>query len=435
MDHQSFLNNRFLTALQHRDYRVLWISNLSSGAAAWALIVARGWLVWDMSDSSLYVGLVTFLAMVPRVLIPPFSGYLADRYDRKKVMASMFTLNLIHNLVLAGMVFTGNIQMWHVMVLAFLNGSFRSAQMPVGQALMPNLIPKEKLLNAIALGQATMHGSRLIGPLTMLPLLSLAGLEWAFLLCSGFYVVSIVQALRIKTISRGNMDIGKGFLVNISEGIPYVYKHPKLRLIVLMAFLHCGFTMSFESVLPVLSVDRFGASEGSDFSLLMMSVGAGALVAVFFLSGVVKESTKGKLFLNLGIISGVTPILLALSYNMPMAILAAILMGASQSGYMTLTHTMIQTITEDGIRGRVGAIYSIHIGGIMACMNLANGAFADLSVLKFTSFGGLKTFLSVDTMLSIGGILFVIAVALSWLIYTLRAIYQTGLPSTSNPKK
>ena len=139
MDLQSFLNNRFLTALQHRDYRVLWISNLSSGAAAWALIVARGWLVWDMSDSSLYVGLVTFLAMVPRVLIPPFSGYLADRYDRKKVMASMFTLNLIHNLVLAGMVFTGNIQMWHVMVLAFINGSFRSAQMPVGQALMPNL--------------------------------------------------------------------------------------------------------------------------------------------------------------------------------------------------------------------------------------------------------------------------------------------------------
>ena len=90
MANQGFLDNRFLTALQHRDYRVLWISNLSSGAAAWALIVARGWLVWDMSDSSLYVGLVTFLAMAPRVIIPPFSGYLADRFDRKKVMASMF---------------------------------------------------------------------------------------------------------------------------------------------------------------------------------------------------------------------------------------------------------------------------------------------------------------------------------------------------------
>ena len=200
-----------------------------------------------------------------------------------------------------------------------------------------------------------------------------------------------------------------------------------------MAFLHCGFTMSFESVLPVLSVDRFGATEGNDFSILMMCVGAGALIAVFFLSGVVKESTKGRLFLNFGIISGLAPILLALSSNMPMAIFAAVLMGASQSGYMTLTHTMIQTITEDGVRGRVGAVYSIHIGGIMASMNLANGALADLSILEFKLWGGLKTFLSVDTMLSIGGLLFIGAVGLSWLIYTLRSIYQTGLPTANNP--
>ena len=149
MTNKSFLDNRFLTALQHRDYRVLWISNLSANSAAWALIVARGWLVWDMSDSSLYVGLVTFLAMVPRVLIPPFSGYLADRFDRKKVMSSMFCLNLINSLILAALVFTGDIQMWHLMILALIDGSVRSAQMPVGQALVPNLIPKEKLLNAI----------------------------------------------------------------------------------------------------------------------------------------------------------------------------------------------------------------------------------------------------------------------------------------------
>ena len=123
MTNKSFLDNRFLTALQHRDYRVLWISNLSANSAAWALIVARGWLVWDMSDSSLYVGLVTFLAMVPRVLIPPFSGYLADRFDRKKVMSSMFSLNLINSLILAGLVFTGDIQMWHLMILALIGGS------------------------------------------------------------------------------------------------------------------------------------------------------------------------------------------------------------------------------------------------------------------------------------------------------------------------
>jgi len=426
---KNISTNRFLSALEFRDYRVLWIANLSSGAAAWALIVARGWLVWDMSGESSMVGMVTFLAMIPRVLIPPFSGYLADRFDRRKVMAGMFTLNLAHNLVLAVLVFSSDIQMWHVMLLAFVNGSARSAQMPVGQALLPNLVPKERLLNAIALNQATMHGSRLVGPLAILPLLSL-GIEWAFLLCSGFYLISLFQTLRIRTSSTGAMDRSRGFLANLSEGIPYVYLHPQLRVIVLMAFFHCGFTMSFESVLPVLSVNKFGASEGGDFSIMMMSIGAGALISVFFLSGVTKEETKGRLFLNLGVLSGLAPVVLALSVNMPMAIAAAMLMGASQAGYMTLTHTMIQTVTEDSIRGRVGAVYSVHIGGIMASMNWVNGWIADLPVLRLYAIGGLWDMIPAGTMLTIGGIIFIVTVLISWWFMTLRSIYKTGLPTT-----
>ena len=431
---KNISTNRFLSALEFRDYRVLWIANLSSGAAAWALIVARGWLVWDMSGESSMVGMVTFLAMIPRVIIPPFSGYLADRFERKNVMAGMFTLNLAHNLVLAILVFSSDIQMWHVMVLAFVNGSARSAQMPVGQALLPNLVPKERLLNAIALNQATMHGSRLVGPLAILPLLSL-GIEWAFLLCSGFYVISLFQTLRIRTSSTGAMDHSRGFLTNLSEGIPYVYRNPQLRVIVLMAFFHCGFTMSFESVLPVLSVNKFGASEGGDFSIMMMSIGAGALVSVFFLSGVTKEETKGRLFLNLGVLSGLAPVVLALSINMPMAIVAAMLMGASQAGYMTLTHTMIQTVTEDSIRGRVGAVYSVHIGGIMASMNWANGFIADLPVLRLHSLGGLWNTIPAGTMLTVGGIVFIVTVFISWWLMTLRSIYKTGLPTVSLPKE
>ena len=106
-------SNRFLAALEFRDYRVLWTANICAGAASWALIVTRGWMVWDMSESSLYVGLVTFLAMIPRVLIPPFTGYLADRFERKKVMAIMFGLNLGYTMFLAGLIFSGMTEMWH----------------------------------------------------------------------------------------------------------------------------------------------------------------------------------------------------------------------------------------------------------------------------------------------------------------------------------
>ena len=295
---------------------------------------------------------------------------------------------------------------------------------------MPNLVPKEKLLNAIALNQATMHGSRLLGPLTILPLLEGTRIEWAFLTCSAFYVISLIQALRIRTSSSGSMDKSKGFFSNFGQGIPYVYKHPILKLIVLMAFFHCGFTMSFEAVLPVLSVERFNATGGGDFSLMMMSIGGGALISLIWLSGVTSETTKGKLFLNLGVVSGLAPILLAFSPNIYFAIGSAALMGASQAGYMTLTHTMIQIVTDDSVRGRVGAVYSVHIGGIMASMNLANGAMSDLSFLRIDLLNGLRVLLPADTMLTIGGILFIVSVFISWFVISMRKIYQSGIPQT-----
>ena len=209
-----------------------------------------------------------------------------------------------------------------------------------------------------------------------------------------------------------------------------MYKIPALRVIVLIAFFHCGLTMSFESVLPVLAENRLDA-KGAGFSYLMMAVGAGAMVSVVLMAGIRDDSKKGKLFLNLGVISGVAPILLAFSPNIYFAIGSAALMGASQAGYMTLTHTMIQLVTDDSVRRRVGAVYSVHIGGIMATMNLANGAISDLSFLKIDLFNGLRVLLPADTMLTIGGILFIASVFISWFIISLRKIYQTGIPQSS----
>ena len=156
--------------MAYPDYVTLWTASLSSGAAAWALIVARGWLVYDLTGGeSLWVGIVTFAAMIPRVLIPPFTGYLADRFNRRNIMASMFAVNLVHNIALAALVIFDVFTKWSgIMVLpsvslsllalgilSFVNGSARAAQMPAGQALIPNLVPRHLLLNGIALNQAT----------------------------------------------------------------------------------------------------------------------------------------------------------------------------------------------------------------------------------------------------------------------------------------
>ena len=166
----------------------------------------------------------------------------------------------------------------------------------------------------------------------------------------------------------------------------------------------------------MLSAQRLDA-EGAGFSVLMMGVGAGAMVAVVGIAGVRSESLKGKLFLNLGVLSGLTPAVLALSSGMPMAVSASVAMGASQAGFMTLTHTMIQAITLDKVRGRVGAVYSVHIGGMMASANLMNGFLADS--------------LDAAMLLLVAGVGFVIVMFASWQGVTLRGIYRQGLQATT----
>ncbi len=421
--------SRFLAALEYGDFQTLWTANFFAGAAAWALIVARGWIVYEFSDSSLWVGVVTFAAMIPRVAVSPFTGYLSDRFDRRTVLRVMFAINVLHNVVLGFLMLSGSAEIWHIVVLSVVNGSARAAQMPAGQALIPNLVPRELLLNAIALNQATMHGSRLLGPLAIIPLLATTGTTGAIFLCAGFYVISLVQTMRLRTASTGRIDKGQSFARNFSEGAIYVYKTPILFSVVVMAIFHCGLVMSFESLLPVLStrlldsggeganflrlITQLLTESGAGFSVLMMAVGAGALSSAIILAGISSDITKGRLFFAFGALSGLSSLALGLSPNLATALPSAIFLGVSSAAFMTLTHTMIQTIVPDGVRGRVGAIYSVHIGGMMASFNLLNGVLAD--------------YVGAPLILMVTGFAFALIVVASWQFVTMRVIYRGGV--------
>lgn len=421
--------SRFLAALEYGDFQTLWTANFFAGAAAWALIVARGWIVYEFSDSSLWVGVVTFAAMIPRVAVSPFTGYLSDRFDRRTVLRVMFAINVLHNVVLGFLMLSGSAEIWHIVVLSVVNGSARAAQMPAGQALIPNLVPRELLLNAIALNQATMHGSRLLGPLAIIPLLATTGTTGAIFLCAGFYVISLVQTMRLRTASTGRIDRGQSFARNFSEGAIYVYKTPILFSVVVMAIFHCGLVMSFESLLPVLStrlldsggeganflrlITQLLTESGAGFSVLMMAVGAGALSSAIILAGISSDITKGRLFFAFGALSGLSSLALGLSPNLATALPSAIFLGVSSAAFMTLTHTMIQTIVPDGVRGRVGAIYSVHIGGMMASFNLLNGVLAD--------------YVGAPLILMVTGFAFALIVVASWQFVTMRVIYRGGV--------
>lgn len=373
----------YFASLKYPDFFRMWLAGLFAGSSHWALIVIRGWVVYQISDSSMLVGLVTFAAMIPMVLVTPFIGYLSDKFQRRRILQIMFLINFIHNLALGILYFMDLILPWHLVALAFLQGSARAAQMPSGQALVPNIVPKENLLNAVALNMSTVHATRLLGPLAIAPFLnyfgsnenSLSGTDIAFFICTGFYALSFIFALMIKNTSTGNIR-SESFISGFTEGLKFVHSNKPILVVIGITTFHCMLTMSFESVLPYFSVNKLG-EEGLAVSFLMMCVGVGSMIASLFLAGASNEKLKGKIFYVFAISSGLAPVLLGLSTNLYLSLLATVLMGIGQAGFMIISHTIIQLISPDYARGRIAGVYAMYIGGSMALFNFLNGLSAD----------------------------------------------------------
>ncbi len=400
--------NRYGNSLRYRDFRWVMLGSLGGQSAYWALIIARGVLVLEMTNSSAWVGVATFAAMVPRFLMPPVAGYLADRFDRRSVLVVAYVLQFFNVLALAGLAFADMLTIGILVALSLLNGSFRAFQMTATQALVPNLVPQRDLLNAIALNQMSLQGARLFGPALIAPALLTSGTSAAFLACAGLYIVSIVSVVAIQTRSSGALTKGAGMIQSLVEAGSYAWADTQLRFLFILIALHCAMTMSFETVLPVLSKEVLDNPENAN--TLMMAVGGGALVGVFAISGVRGASSRGMIMLVTAALSGAAMLILAFARDLPTAMLGAGAMGATQAAFMAIAGAMVQSLAPDDMRGRITGFSHIIIGGTMAVLNLVNGFAADI-------FG-------VSAVLFVMGLGFTAIVIASLGFGTLRNIYR-----------
>ena len=408
--------NRYGTALEHRDYRNMWLANASAQAAAWALIVARAWFVYEETGMSSDVAMATFAAMAPAFIVPPIAGVLADRFDRRMVLAYTYPINLVANLVLALLSLTGMIEVWHVVALSAINGVARFAGMPVSQALAANLVPRDVLLNALSLNAATAQFSRLLGPAIVTPVLALLGAPVAFFVCTALYALSWYQVMQIRTHSRGGLEEGRSILGPFVEGIRYIASQPLIAMVTIMVCFHCSLTMAFESSLPAFTRQSLGDPNG--FGILMTAVGCGAALGSLYIGGVRSTLVRGRMFLVMGLLSGLGQVALALAPNMVVAWLAALVMGWTQAAFMTLGQAVTQSLAEDRFRGRIASVNTMSFMGLMALMNLSNGYFVD--------------HVGAVWVLSVNGAIFVGIMLLSFLVATPRRVYISGIPEEAH---
>ena len=404
-----------LAALRHRDYRRTWLASMFSAAAMWTLIVATSWLVLDMTGSSGWVGIVAFSSMIPAILVSPIGGLMGDMYDRRVLSMAMFVLSAGIVGTLAALAIIDVVQVWQVAALAFALGVVRYIREPAMQALIPNQVPKEDLLNALILNGVSRHGARFFGLLVAAPMLAFdaVGVNGVLVLSGVFHLLGAVQLARVGTASRGEAPPEKGLLGNIIDGLAYIYTHQAIALLMILVAFHCALVMSFESILPIFSKQSLGATDAQAFNNLMIGFGAGAMAGLMIIAGVRDERRKGQLLIWTGLASGVTPIILALSGSLPVSVVLAAGMGATQGTFMALTNTYVQTIVPDRLRARISSLYVLHAGGIMAFANLGYGFMAD-------------AYSAAPILIATGALFIAVVASLTAGQPILRAIYRTG---------
>jgi MFS family permease len=407
------IKSKFLPSLTYKNYRIMWVGHIVGESSSWALGAAEGWLIFNLAESnpSSWVGAVFFAAMIPWFFAPIVVGLLTDKYSRRNILILAYLLSLFHGLVLTVLIFTGAIEVWHILVLAVLNGVARATHMGAIEALAANLVPTNHLPNAYTLISAGYYATRLIGPGLIAPLMGLADIKWVFLSCVIAYVVGVYLVTQVKAVSTGRVDPEKGLIYNAFSGFRYIYSHPVLRSVMYLVMFHCTLVMSFESLLPAVSNNQL-ASGGSGVAYLHMMIGLGALIASIVLAPVRGHGTLGKLFLIFAVVSSFGNVILGLSAGLQFAMLSTVVIGISHAAFMTIATIMIQSVSPDYLRGRITSIYLIHAGGLMSFSYFANGALADLY--------------EPSIILTVGGIAFLTVIIGSWLIRTPRLIYKRG---------
>ena len=403
-------------SLQHLEYRRLWLATLLSTVASWTVLTGRGWVAFGLHNHSATVGLVFFAAMLPYVLVTPIAGVLADRFDRRAILFGSLVVSLLSAAALAGYALGGGGGAWPLVLLAFVNGAARAVEVPAGQSMVPAMVPERDLLNAVALGGLATHGSRLLGPLLAAPLLDRGGAAGAFLLAAVLYVIALACVLRLTPVPQAR-GMPESPARQLADGVRYVARDRIGLMLIALVFFHCGLTMAYDAVLPVMARTVLGAGGGA-YSWLVMMIGAGSLVGTLALAGLPTSTHRGRMLFVTGVLSGGTLVLLAFADQWPMALAAAALVGGAQAMFMALTNTFLQFATPDHVRGRVLSVYLMVGGGVMAFANLATGRLAD-------AYG-------VTPVLAVPALGFMLVVALSALGPSLRGVYvrRTALVAT-----
>lgn len=361
---------RTFSALHYPDFRLLWIGAFTSTCGTFMQALAQGWLVYTITGSAFLLGLDGFLATGPMLLFSLFGGVIADRFPRRKVMIISQWAQMIFAFVLALLIFTKTVKIWHILLMSFLTGSAQSFSGPAYASLLPLLVRREDVPNAVAMNSMQFNLARVIGPALGGIVFALWGAASCFFI-NGLSFLAVILAYLVIKIPEVQPAAKRGVMDEMKDGFSFVIHHKTLLTLTFLSFAGTFFGMPLFTMLPVVAKQFLLDARG--LSILQAVYGCGSVLGAIFVAATGYAKRKGRLALLLQLAFAILLIAFGLSRNLALSMVIGFFAGACVVGVVSLYSSLVQLATDNAMRGRVMSIFMLAFRGGMPLGSLLAG--------------------------------------------------------------
>ena len=372
---------RALAAFTYRDFRILWFGAFTSTVGTWMQRVAQSWLVFELTQSSFYLGLDDFLGQLPILLLTLIGGVIADRHDRRRLLVGSQCVQMATAFTLAALVYWDRVHIWQILALSFTAGVAQAFGGPAYQSLVPSLVEKKDLPNAIALNSIQFNLARVVGPLLAGGTLVAFGTAMCFGL-NGLSFVVVIVAILSMSITHTRPAERKSILHELKVGLAYVRGESAIVALTVLAFMTTFLGLPLLTFLPIFAREIFGGDVGR-YSEMMAYSGAGAVCGALVVAWLGRFRHMGLVLLLVQFAFGLLIAAFALSRIGWLSNLLLFLTGAALLVVFSMTASLVQLIVPDHMRGRVVSVYMVAFRGGMPLGSLWGGYAASLTSAPF----------------------------------------------------
>ena len=359
-------------ALRYRNFLLLWIGMAVSMTGRWVLITAQQLLVYERTGSPFWLGIVGFCSAIPTFFLSPIGGAFADRMDRRKLLMITQVSMMVFVLALATLTTTGVVEVWHILLIAILTGAAMAFDMPTRQALIPELVSREDLTNAMALNSSVFHGTRIWGPTLATILIGPIGIGGCFYVTAASYAGIIGALLLMRIPPRVSRAAETTVWQNLVEGFGYIRTSHLVLILVAMAAVSSIFGTGQRSLMVIFAEDvlKFG------LGYLMSASAVGAVIAALLVASLGDFKYKGRMLLVGALMQGVALFLFSQSKYTLLSLGALLFSGAGETAYLTMSNNILLVVAPGDMRGRVMSAYMQTSQGLTPLAALQGGTLA-----------------------------------------------------------